>query len=115
MREIRISEHTRVISVDNKGAGNANQNYRVEALEDKGFSLSTVLFQTGPIKVNGVNGVQNEDLIAIVIDRLEGFQSGNFSCRENALALTKLQEALFWLEHRTAKRKERGVEGTSII
>lgn len=68
-------------------------------------------FQKGPIKENGVNGVQNEDLMAIVIDRLQHFQKGNFSCRENAIALTKLEEALLWLDKRTNDRKARGVEG----
>jgi hypothetical protein len=47
------------------------------------------------------------------IDRLQSFQSGDFACRENALALTKLEEALHWLDHRTKDRQRRGVEGTS--
>ena len=70
-------------------------------------------FQNGPIKEAGVNGVMNEDLIAIVIDRMQGFQNGDFKCRENALALTKLEEALMWLRKRTQDREDRGVEGTS--
>ena len=57
----------------------------------------------------------NEDLIAIVIDRMQGFQSGQFKCRENAVALTKLEEALMWLRKRTQDREDRGVEGTSTI
>ena len=36
---------------------------------------------------------------------------GDFACRENALALTKVEEALHWLNHRTADRQRRGVEG----
>jgi hypothetical protein len=55
-----------------------------------------------------------DPLIAIVIDRLRGFQSGPFSCRENALALTKMEEALHWLNARTRDRMERGVEGKSV-
>lgn len=39
-----------------------------------------------------------EILLAIVIDRLRSFQSGPFSSRENALALTKCEEALHWLQ-----------------
>lgn len=34
-------------------------------------------------------------------------------CRENSLAITKLEEALHWLEARTKNRKAAGVEGTS--
>jgi len=67
-------------------------------------------FQNGPIGVCGPNGCQNEDLIAIVIDHLKFFQQGGFSCRENANALIKLEEALMWLEKRTADRIDRGVE-----
>ena len=72
-----------------------------------------IRFQNGPIKENGVNGCQNEDLIIVVIDRLRGAQQGDFACRENALAITKLEEALLWLNYRTNSRVHRGVEGTS--
>ena len=73
---------------------------------------TTILFQNGPIPENGVNGITQEALIAICIDRLESFQAGPFACRENALALTKLQEAQMWLQKRTRDRMDRGVEGT---
>jgi hypothetical protein len=69
-------------------------------------------FQEGPIKECGVNGVCNEDLIAMVICRLEHFQKSEYSCRENALAITKLEEALMWLRKRTVGRENRSVEGT---
>lgn len=72
-------------------------------------------FQEGPIKECGVNGVCNEDLIAMVICRLEHFQQSEFSCRENALAITKLEEALLWLRKRTMGREQRGVEGTHTV
>ncbi|MCK5607171.1 hypothetical protein KAR91_35130 [Candidatus Pacearchaeota archaeon] len=64
------------------------------------------------MKEHGVNGCHHEDLIAIVIDRLKSFQQGVFICRENALAITKLEEAVHWLRHRTNDRINRGVEGT---
>ncbi len=35
-----------------------------------------------------------------------------FKCRENAIAITKLEEALQWLQWRTAAREARGIEGT---
>lgn len=71
-------------------------------------------FQEGPIKECGINGVYNEDLIAMVICRLEHFQKSEFACRENALAITKLEEALLWLRKRTMGREKRGVVGTYI-
>lgn len=70
-------------------------------------------FQHGPIAEHGVNGITNEALIAIVIDRLNGAQEGRFKCRENAIAITKLEEASLWLAKRTLDRMARGVEGQS--
>lgn len=32
-------------------------------------------------------------------------------CRENSIAITKLEEALIWLDKRKKDRIERGVEG----
>jgi len=72
-----------------------------------------IRFQNGPIKEFGVNGITGEALIAIQIDRLRSFQKGPFSCRENAIALTHLEEALMWLQKRTRERLTRGVEGTN--
>jgi hypothetical protein len=78
------------------------------------LNLVEINFQNGAVKEHGVNGISNESLLAIVIDRLQGFQSGEFSCRENAIALTKLEEAMLWLHKRTKDRLERGVEGKNI-
>ncbi len=78
-----------------------------------GKELTRIVFQDGPIKEFGVNGVQNEDLIGCVLARLQAFQNGDFKCRENALAITKLEEGLLWLRARTNGREQRGVEGTS--
>ena len=77
--------------------------------------LAKIHFQEGPIKENGVNGVANEDLLVMVIRRLQGFQDSPYSCRENAMAITKLEEALLWLRKRTMGRENRGVEGTNIV
>jgi len=70
-------------------------------------------FQHGPIAEHGVNGITNEVLIAIVIDRLNGAQEGPYKCRENALAGVALEQASLWLAKRTLDRMARGVEGQS--
>ncbi len=93
---------------DEPGAGGANHQYSVTA---PGVRL-WIDFQNGPINEVGVNGVTHEALLAIVIDRLQSFQKGPYACRENALALTKLEEAKHWLFSRTLERMQRGVEGT---
>jgi hypothetical protein len=74
-----------------------------------------VSFQNGPLNEAGINGTTNEHLLAILIDRMRAFQSGPFTCRENALALTKLEEAVMWLNQRTANREAHGVEGTHEV
>ena len=68
--------------------------------------------QNGPIKEVGVNGCQVDALIhaaRIIIDGL----NKKHPCRENALAITKLDEAIMWLDARKKEREARGVEGTS--
>ena len=104
-------KYTTVYTEERRGPGNAHHKYAIKDKEGK--LLGWLNFQDGPIKEAGINGVMDENLLAIVIDRLTGFQEGSFQCRENALALTRIQEALLWLEKRTKDREKRGVEGTN--
>ena len=117
--DIGTQEHTQVVCKDKPADGGACHDYAILPTKDKDneeglFFDNDIRFQKGPVKETGVNGCHNEDLLAIVIDRLQHFQAGEYSCRENALALTKLQEAMMWLRARTDARKDRGVEGTSV-
>lgn len=98
---------------DQQGAGGANHRYEVH-LNDADGRIVVLEFQNGPIAEAGVNGITQEVLIAICVDRLRSFQGGPYACRENALALTKLEEAQHWLLSRTRARMVRGVEGTHI-
>ena len=79
----------------------------------------TIAWQNGPLSVDGErkepNGCFVETVISAAVGRLEYYQGSKFACRENALAITKLQEALHWLEHRTKSREARGVEGTHTV
>lgn len=72
-------------------------------------SLSFTI-QNGPVKEVGVNGCQVDTVIAAAKVILEGLNK-NFPCRENSMAITKLDEALMWLEKRKADRIAREVEG----
>jgi len=101
--------------VDEPGEGGVCHGYRAEITAANGAARDYVVdmaFQKGAIHGAGINGITEEVLLAILIDRLEGFQSGDFACRQNAIVLTKLEEALLWLEDRTREREARGVEGT---
>lgn len=42
------------------------------------------------------------------------YLNAKFPCRENAMTITKLDEALMWQEKRTKDRVKRGVEGKDI-
>lgn len=68
--------------------------------------------QNGPTKGSGINGCQVDTLIHAAKIILEGLNK-NLPCRENALAITKLEEAIHWLDARTQKRIEAGIEGTN--
>ena len=117
---------------DEPGAGGANHEYSIRSSYTKeteaplsklnGIEVSpdgsvtgelcSISFQNGPIKESGVNGITNEAILAVVIDRMRSFQAGQFACRENAIALTHFEEGLMWLQRRTVSRIKRGVEGT---
>lgn len=99
--------------LDGPGPGNANHEYLVKfPEEEEGLDSVLISFQNGPIKDVGVNGVTNEALLAVLIDRMEGFQSGPFACHENQTTLEHLRIAMRYLHQRTAARIKRGVEGT---
>ena len=66
--------------------------------------------QDGPVNEFGVNGCQVDTVIEAAKMIIEGLNK-NISCRENALAITKLDEALMWLDKRKRDRMKRGVEG----
>jgi hypothetical protein len=70
--------------------------------------------QNGPIKEHGVNGCQVDTLIHAAKTILEGLNK-NYPCRENSLAVTKLEEAIMWLQRRTDDRIKRGVEGLNKV
>lgn len=109
--DLLTSKYTQVYH-EEEFSYNAPHQFSVSTTKEPSDILAGIHFQEGPIKECGVNGVMSEDLIAMVICRLEHFQKSEFSCRENALAITKLEEALLWLRKRTMGREQRGVEGT---
>lgn len=97
-----------VTATDGPGPGGASHNYHM----NWGSGAVTLQFQNGPINEAGVNGITHEALLAILIDRLEGFQAGKFANDYNAAALAHLQSAQGVLHDRTRERMSRGVEGT---
>lgn len=73
--------------------------------------VTAITWQDGPIKKHGINGVQTEDILQILIDRLTAFQAGAFPCAGNENALASLLKAKEWLDERMARRVSQAVEG----
>lgn len=112
-----------LIAQDIPGPGGANYRYAITGFDaathpaawDEGASTETVLlFQNGPVAEVGINGITQEALIAVMMDRLEAFQTGPYACKENQCALEHLGKALDALQVRTLKRLVRGIEGTTV-
>lgn len=80
-----------------------------------GRPIFHIQFQQGPRNVEGSTpGATEAAILAVLIDRLQGFQAGPYSCRENAIQLTKLEEVLHWTKARADARAKRGVLGHNI-
>lgn len=73
----------------------------------------TFNIQNGPIKEVGINGCQVDNMIEAAKMIIEGLNK-NFPCRENSIAITKLEEAILWLGKRKSDRLKRDVEGKSL-
>jgi hypothetical protein len=103
-----------VYSMDEQGPGGAHHKYLIcenGGNEHEGV-FAEILFQCGPRKEsNSIHGVIDTDLLEIVRDRLKSFQAGPFASRDNACALTHIEEALMWLNRRVEDRIERNVLG----
>ena len=59
------------------------------------------------------DGTTLERVLSLSIQRLQHLNA-RFSCRENSIAITKMEEALMWLNKRTENRIARGVEGQHV-
>jgi hypothetical protein len=114
--------------LDEPGSGGANHLYHITGFNSGNNPSdpwtkrhgapavhSTVLFQNGPINEVGVNGVTHEALLAILIDRMEGFQQGPYASDDNKEALQAMRKAQTALQRRTKARMARGVEGTHTV
>lgn len=102
---------------DVPGPGNGRHRYAVMpkgcSPEDKRPPLLYIHFQERARNTEGSTpGVLDSDLLEIVRHRLQSFQKGEYATRENACAITHIEEALMWIAKRVDDRAERGVLGT---
>ena len=104
LRIQRSNNLNTIAIIDEKGNGNANHEYEVQRDDE---TLCKINFQNGARNEQGsIAGVTESDLLEIVRHRLMCFNSGEYRCRENACALTHIEEALMWLDKRTQDRAE---------
>ncbi|HIG30352.1 MAG TPA: hypothetical protein EYQ50_22145 [Verrucomicrobiales bacterium] len=99
--------------MDDPGPGGAHHHYRVEGPITT-LKSQDLHFQWGHVDKDGVNGITNDALLAILEDRLASYQGGSFHCFDNESALHHIRTALFHLKQRTRKRMDRGVEGRYV-
>lgn len=82
---------------------------------DHNVDMISFKMLTKPASEGGnLNNCQWCDLVATGLEQLKYFNN-KFPCRENAITITKLEEALMWNEKRTQDRIKRNVEGKDKI
>lgn len=114
MRSLPTSSPTNVAALDERdpNAGNASHVYGVQYGGPS--DVLRITFQRGPRGVVGSKpGIFDDDLLAIIEDRMSSFQAGPFACPENAEALEGVQKARAALGVRVARRIEKGVLGVN--
>lgn len=115
-------ECVEVKTADERANDNAHHKYTISvwqhAQSDAETSVLkeavTLNFQNGGLREVGPNGITDQALLAIVLDRLRSFNDGQYRCRENSIAVTKIEEALLWMKKRSNDRARRGVEGRRL-
>lgn len=106
-----------VIQSDDRdpNGGNSAHVYDLFMVEDPNavpVQIGFIQFQHGPRGVKGSKaGATEAAILAILIDRLEGFQAGPYACGENTAQLLHLRIALALTKQRADERAARGVLG----
>lgn len=95
------------------GAGNGRHEYMVVAFGPDGEIDwdKLIKFQKGPLPQVGHNGILSNVFLAVLIDHLKSFQTGEYASRETAIAITHLEEAENFLARRADKRNAQGILG----
>lgn len=116
-----VNEGIELRAVGEVGSGGAHTEYQIDIPANSGtrhvLNLSrhiTLRFHVGNPIEEGVKGLTNEVILAAIIHRMEGFESGQFFCEDDELALRLLKAAMLAFHARSAKRQARGVEGKLI-
>lgn len=88
---------------------NQTTDHYIEKINDK--KVLEIKFQTGGAATTEKNGIFIEDLLIVAYAKLKEYND-QLPCRENSIALTKIEESILWLTKRKLEREHRGVYGT---
>ena len=114
MKSLPNLSPTNVAALDERDPNSGNAHHRFGVQFGGPDSVLIVQFQHGPRGVEGSKpGVFDDDLLTIIQERLEGFQSGRFTCPENEEALEAVRAARAALGRRVATRIAQGVLGVN--
>ena len=101
--------HTECGSIDWEAFDELRETHPISIDHEK--DMISFKIMTKPASEGGnILNAQWVDLVATGLEMLK-FLNAKFPCRENAITITKLEEALMWQEKRTQDRINRGVEG----
>lgn len=115
-------ECVNILTNDHRASDGAHHSYRI-IVQKEGATANTptekveevvINFQNGGLKEVGANGITDQALLAIILDRVRSFNEGPFRCRENSMIITKGEEMMMWMEKRSNDRARRGVEGERL-
>ena len=112
MRALPTNAPTNVAAIDERdpNAGGASHHYGIQWGGPK--EVTRIQFQHGPRGLaTSTAGLFEDDLLAILEDRLVCFQAGPFACEETEQALAGVRHARVHLGQRVAKRIAQGVLG----
>jgi len=105
-----------VVCMDEAHPVNSGHHHYAIIRADNGGDLMEIKFQNGPRnEPDSIHGILDVDLLEIVRHRLQSFQAGAYATRENALALTHIEEALLWMNKRVEDRAAKNTLGTHKI
>lgn len=108
-RSLATHSPSNVASVDAQGPGGAHHHYRV--IPEPGVTFDICFFRGPREAVNTQPGLFEDDLLAILEDRMACFQRGEFPSSANNVALHHIKKAREALASRVAERLARGVLG----
>ena len=112
MHAIPNNAPSNVVALDDRDpkAGLASHLYGIQYGGPK--DVLKIQFLHGPRGMDGSKpGIFDDDLLAIIQDRMEGFQTGPYACSENEEALGFIRQAREVLGRRVARRVAQGVLG----